>query len=123
VPVERSSDHPDFELGGNRVTSFAAPSRGAGEAALFRIDLPPGGAVPRHHHDHLDVFAVQRGQVRLHIGDVETDVSEGDSVVIPSGEWHMFVAGDSGATLIVTMLGGTKMIREDGSIVVPPWVS
>ena len=123
MPVERADEHPSFELGGNKVTSFAAPSRGADEAALFRIDLPPGGAVPRHHHDHLDVFAVQRGHVRVQISDVETEVLEGDSVVIPSGEWHMFVAGDSGASLLVTMLGGTKMIREDGSIVVPPWVS
>ena len=123
MPVERADEHPSFELGGNKVTSFAAPSRGGDEAALFRIDLPPGGAVPRHQHDHLDVFAVQRGDVRVQIGDAETEVFEGDSVVIPSGEWHMFVAGDAGASLLVTMLGGTKMIREDGSIVVPPWVS
>ena len=123
MPVERSSDHPSYELGGNAITSFAAPSRGADEAALFRIDLPPGGALPRHQHDHLDVFTVVRGSGTVRIGDSAEEVSAGDSVVVPTGEWHMYEAGREGATLIVTMLGGTKLIREDGSIAVPPWVS
>ncbi len=43
MPVERAADHPTFEIGGNVVTSLAAPARGADEAALFRIHLPPGG--------------------------------------------------------------------------------
>src|SRR5437762_4488437 len=33
MPVERAHDHPTFELGGNAVTSLAAPGRGATEAA------------------------------------------------------------------------------------------
>jgi hypothetical protein len=28
-----------------------------------------------------------------------------------------------GATIVVTMLADTKLIREDGRVVVPPWVS
>ncbi len=69
MPVERADDHPIFELGGNTVTSLAAPSRGAREAALFRISLPPGGGLPPHHHDHLDVFAVEAGGGTFHIDD------------------------------------------------------
>jgi quercetin dioxygenase-like cupin family protein len=123
MPVERAADHPTFELGGNTITSLAAPSRGAEEAALFRIDLPPGGGLPKHHHDHLDVFAVETGEGVIHIGEEEHAVAPGDSVVVPVGAWHYFVAGTEGATLAVTMLAGTKLIREDGSAIVPPWVS
>jgi len=36
VPVEHADEHPTFELGGNTITSLAAPGRGADEAALFR---------------------------------------------------------------------------------------
>lgn len=123
MPVERAADHPTFELGGNTITSLAAPSRGADEAALFRIDLPPGGGLPKHHHDHLDVFALETGEGRIHIDDETHELAPGDSVVVPTGAWHFFEAGPEGATLAVTMLAGTKLIREDGSEIVPPWVS
>jgi hypothetical protein len=40
MPIERSADHPMFELGGNAITSFAAPARGSAEVALYRADVP-----------------------------------------------------------------------------------
>jgi quercetin dioxygenase-like cupin family protein len=123
MPIERVADHPVFELGGNTVTSLGAPARGATEAALFRIELPGGGRLPRHHHDHLDVFALEAGAARFVVGDEEVEMTAGDSAVVPVGAWHHLVAGLEGATIVVTMLAGTKLIREDGSITVPPWVS
>ncbi len=120
--IERAEEHPTFELGGNSITSYAAPDRGADEAVLFRIDLPPGGGLPRHHHDHLDVFFVEAGSGTFHLERDEHDLQVGDSAVVPTGAWHHFVAGPEGAAIVVTMLAGTKLIREDGSEVVPPWV-
>ena len=120
--IERAEEHPTFELGGNSITSYAAPDRGADEAVLFRIDLPPGGGLPRHHHDHLDVFFVEAGSGTFHLERDEHDLQGGDSAVVPTGAWHHFVAGPEGAAIVVTMLAGTKLIREDGSEVVPPWV-
>lgn len=124
MPVERAEEHPSFELGGNTITSLAAPSRGAHEAALFRIELPAAGALPRHHHDHLDVFAVESGTGTVHIDDESFDLVAGDSVVVPTGAVHHLEAGDDGVTIVVTMLAGTKLVRaDDGSVIVPPWVS
>jgi quercetin dioxygenase-like cupin family protein len=123
MPIERASDHPIFELGGNTVTSLAAPARGATESALFRIEIPAGGGLPRHHHDHLDVFTVERGTARFFLDDEETEMAAGDSAVVPVGAWHHLVAGPGGGTIVVTMLAGTKLIREDGTVAVPPWVS
>jgi hypothetical protein len=68
MPIERSADHPTFELGVNHVTSLAAPARGSDEVALFRTDLPPGGGLPPHRHDHFDIFTLVSG-IRDH--DVE----------------------------------------------------
>ena len=51
MPVERADEHPVFELGGNTITSLAAPSRGADEAALYRVEVPAGGGLPPHRHD------------------------------------------------------------------------
>jgi quercetin dioxygenase-like cupin family protein len=123
MPLERAADHPTFELGGNTIISYAAPARGADEAALYRVEVVPGGGLPRHRHDHLDVFFVAAGGGTFHLGDEAHELDAGDSVVVPIGEWHHLEAGPDGATIVVTMLAGTRLIREDGSDTVPPWVS
>ena len=124
MPVERSHEHPTHDLGGNTITSLAAPSRGSTEVALFRTEVPPGGGLPRHHHDHLDVFTVERGGGTFHIGEETFELTAGDSVVVPIGEVHYLVAGPEGASMVVTMLAGTILVRaDDGVELVPPWVS
>ena len=124
MPVERADEHPVFELGGSTITSLAAPSRGADEAALYRVEVPAGGGLPPHRHDHLDVFTVAAGGGTFHIDDEVFELRAGDSVVVPIGAVHHLEAGDDGATIVVTMLAGTKLVRtDDGSEVVPPWVS
>ena len=121
MPVERNADHPSFEIAGNTFTSLAAPSRGATEAVLFHAAVPPGGGLPRHKHDHLDVFTIAEGSGTMHIGDESWEVAIGDSVVVPTGEWHYIEGGAEGVSIVVTMLAGTLMIREDGTQGVPPW--
>jgi quercetin dioxygenase-like cupin family protein len=122
MSIERSDHHPTHESNGNTITSLAAPARGASEVALFRTELPPGGALPRHRHDHIDVFTVDRGGGTFQVGDERSVVGVGDSVVVPIGAWHHLEAGADGATITVAMPGGTKLILEDGSEIVPPWV-
>lgn len=123
MSVESAADHPTFALGGNTVTSLAAPARGATEAVLFRLDLPGGGGLPPHHHDHLDVFAVASGGGTVFIDGEAYALATGDSVIVPAGAVHYVEAGETGASLIVTMLAGTKLIREDDGVeTVPPWV-
>ena len=43
--------------------------------------------------------------------------------MVPTGAMHYLVAGPEGASIVVTMLAHTKLIREDdGSVIIPPWV-
>jgi quercetin dioxygenase-like cupin family protein len=123
MPVESAADHPTFALGTTTITSLAAPSRGAEEAALFRADLPPGGGLPPHHHDHYDVFTVVAGGGVFHIGEDVFDMALGDSAVVPIGAVHYLEAGPDGMSIVVTMLAGTKLVRADGTETVPAWVS
>jgi quercetin dioxygenase-like cupin family protein len=122
MPIERSADHPTFELGGGTVTSFAAPARGAHEVTLYRVDLPAGHGLPAHRHDHLDVFTVAVGESTFQLGEETFELNEGDSVVVPIGVRHVLEAGPNGVSIIVTMLPGNQMFRDDGSVSVPPWV-
>jgi quercetin dioxygenase-like cupin family protein len=121
MPVARADDHPSFELGGNTITGFASPSRGATECILYRIEMPPGGSLPPHRHDHQDVFTVAAGSGRISIDDEVHEIGPGDAVVVPVGALHRLDAGEDGAALVVTMLAGTRFIREDGTGSVPPW--
>jgi quercetin dioxygenase-like cupin family protein len=124
MPVERAADHPIFEIGGNAVISLAAPARGSMETALFRIDLPAGGGLPPHRHDHFDVFTVTAGTATMHLDDDVAEIVAGDAVVVPPDALHWLEAGSQGASIVVTMLAGTKLIREDdGAVLVPAWVS
>ena len=104
------------------ITSLAAPARGLDEVALFRTDLPPGGGLPPHRHDHLDVFTVVAGGATFHLDDEVTELAAGDSAVVPTGVLHYLEAGPDGASIVVAMLAGTKLLREDGSELVPEWV-
>ena len=122
MPIERLTAHPIFELGGNAITSFAAPARGSEEVALYRADVPAGGGLPPHTHDHFDVFTVVAGGGVFHLGDDAEEVTEGDSVVVPIGVRHYLEAGPEDASIIVAMVPGTVLIRDDGSRAVPEWV-
>jgi quercetin dioxygenase-like cupin family protein len=122
MPIERAAEHPKFELGGNTITSFAAPARGSDEVALYRADVPPGGGLPPHRHDHLDVFTLVAGGAKFHLGDEIIELAAGDSAVVPIGVRHYLEAGPDGASIVVAMLPGTKLIRDDGSEIVPDWV-
>jgi quercetin dioxygenase-like cupin family protein len=124
MPIERAGDHPTFDLGGNAITSLAAPARGSDELALYRVDLPAGGGLPVHTHDHFDVFTVTSGDATVHLDDEVAPIGAGDSVVVPPGVIHWLEAGAAGASIIVTMVAHTKLFRQDdGSVVVPSWVS
>ncbi len=122
MPIERPADHPTFKLGGNAITSYAAPARGSEEVALYRADVPPGGGLPPHTHDHFDVFTVVAGGGLFHLGEDTVELAVGDSAVVPIGVRHYLEAGSEGASLIVAMLPGTTLIRDDGSELVPDWV-
>ena len=46
--VIRCSDAPVFDAGGTTVTAYAAPSRGASELSLWRLELAAGSVSPLH---------------------------------------------------------------------------
>jgi quercetin dioxygenase-like cupin family protein len=120
---ERAGKHPTYDLGGTAITSFIGPSRGGTECVLYRADLAPGSGLPPHRHDHLEAFAVLDGGGTFHIDEDTSEIGPGDSVVVPVGARHFLEAGREGAVLMVAMLPGTVMFRDDGSEAVPPWLT
>lgn len=59
---------------------------------LVRFELAEGGVVPEHTHPHEQAGTVIVGRVRFRIGDVEAEVTVGDSYMIPGGVPHAATA-------------------------------
>jgi quercetin dioxygenase-like cupin family protein len=122
MAVIRRDDAPMFELGGVRVRGGASPSRGASDLLLYRVILGDDARMPRHTHDHDEVYQVASGSATAVIGDESFDVAEGDTVIIPAGAEHeAYVDGGRRAEFVSSMPAGTVMIRQNGERVTPAW--
>ncbi len=63
----------------------------AATSEVFIVEMAPGEAPPRHHHDDMEqIFYVLAGQGRLEIGDPteSATIHPGDVVRIPVSTWH-----------------------------------
>ena len=49
---------------------------------------PGGGQVPWHNHPQEEVYVVLRGTGEMCVGDERAEITEGQAVYIPSGEYH-----------------------------------
>ena len=121
MPVARSADHPTFDVERNAVTGIVSPSRGSTECILYRIDVPPGGKLPPHRHDHEDTFTLLEGSATANLDGDVLGISVGDAVIVPTGVLHWVQAGPAGCVMLVTMLAGTLFIPQEGEAAVPPW--
>lgn len=121
MPILRSADVPEFELGGARVRGLASPGRGALETMCYRTAFSPGQRLPQHTHDHEEVFHVLSGRLTAWLDGQETVVEPGDTVMIPPGVSHYSYTEQDRAEVLSMMPVGTVMIRPDGEVVPPPW--
>ena len=123
MPIERAADHPTFELGETHDHELrgARPRLGRDRA------LPRGPAAGRRAPARIATTTstcslVVAGGATFHLGDETTELVPGDSAVVPIGVRHYLEAGPDGASIVVAMLAGTKLFRDDGSELVPEWV-
>ena len=73
------------------LTSICLLARGdvpGDQLAVTWVDVEPGGRQIPHHHPEVQVYVIVRGLGRMRVGDAERDVSAGDLIHVPSGEWH-----------------------------------
>ena len=64
----KHTDAPVFEAEGTTVTAYAAPSRGASELSVWRLELAPGSTSPLHHMDREEVFLGLEGEAIAMVG-------------------------------------------------------
>jgi mannose-6-phosphate isomerase-like protein (cupin superfamily) len=90
--VARGRDLPLVEWRpGVSTRLYAAGSTGADALCVMEQLCDPGTGAPPHRHEGIEeVLLVLGGRARVHVGDEESELAAGDSVVVPAGSRHGF---------------------------------
>jgi mannose-6-phosphate isomerase-like protein (cupin superfamily) len=75
---------------GSEIRELAGiPTGNAEQQSLAEATVPPRGATQEHYHRVTEeIYFFTSGSGRMKLGDEETEVSAGDTVVIPPGTRH-----------------------------------
>src|SRR6476620_10807782 len=88
------TEAPRFAAGDTSVTAYAAPSRGAAQVSLWRLDLAPGSTSPLHYMDCEEVFVGLEGTALATVEGSERTLGPGDCLILPAGTpFTLHVAG------------------------------
>ena len=81
---------PFVTADGSEIRELAGiPTGKAANQSLAEATVPPGAETEEHYHGASEeIYLFTSGSGRMKLGDEETDVSAGDTVVIPPGTPH-----------------------------------
>jgi len=93
----------EVDLGGF-ILKVTPESNGSQHLMLLTEDMPPGAAIPTHKHLEQDeIVVIEKGTVRVHVGDQERDLHAGGMVFIPRRTWVSLKNTGSEAASIVAI--------------------
>jgi mannose-6-phosphate isomerase-like protein (cupin superfamily) len=122
--VIRHEDAPTFQQGGVTARGYAAPSRGARDLSLWRLQLVPGERSPEHVLSREEVFLCTEGSACATLDGVDARVGPRDCLVVPAGTSFVLTAGPAGFGAVCAMpAGATATILPAGTTVTPPWAA
>lgn len=110
--MARVGDTIENPLSGERVTFLETAASTNGEYLKVRVDMSPGGEVPRPHiHPHAEeLFEVTTGRIQM-VQSGKTRVAEvGEAVTVPSSVAHVWGNPfNEAASVVVTLRPALKM--------------
>ena len=117
------TEAPVFAAGDTSVIGYAAPSRGAAQVSLWRIELAPGSTSPLHYMDCEEVFLGLEGSAIATVEGSEHTLGAGDCLILPAGTPFTFhVPGtDPFHALACIPTGGQATMVDSGMTFAPPW--
>jgi mannose-6-phosphate isomerase-like protein (cupin superfamily) len=84
VPLIRAANAAVVQLHGVTFTCLVAPSRGARETNLWRVQVPAGVPGAEHTLDHEEVLLVLAGRAQAHVAGEACVLEPGDGLVVPA---------------------------------------
>jgi mannose-6-phosphate isomerase-like protein (cupin superfamily) len=81
---------PFITKDGSEIRELAGlPTGNAANQSLAEATVPPGAETEEHYHRASEeIYFFTHGSGRLRLGDEESDIAAGDTVVIPPGTRH-----------------------------------
>ena len=112
MEIIKRSDAPVFDAPGVSWTGYAAPSRGASQLSLCRVELAPGTTS----------LGLEGRAVATVDGD-EHAIAAGDCLILPARTPFTFDVPEDAPfrALACIPAGGRATMLPDGTTIVPPW--
>jgi quercetin dioxygenase-like cupin family protein len=119
----RASDAPTFEVHGATITGGAAPSRGALQTCVWRVNLAAGSTVPGHHLDREEIFHALTGTLVATIDGQDHVLHTGDTLMVPPGSVLQLQVppADRFEAVVVVPVGAQATFAAGGEPFAPPW--
>jgi quercetin dioxygenase-like cupin family protein len=123
MTLVRAADAPVFDVHGATITGGAAPSRGAIQTSLWRIDLAPGSEVQGHILDGEEILHALGGTLIATVDGVRQLVQGGDTLIVPAGSTLQIEVPSSERFQAVAVLpvGARARFAAGGEPFTPPW--
>jgi quercetin dioxygenase-like cupin family protein len=123
MPVIHAPKQPTHDLGPTRFTSLATPSKGSGEASVWRVEIEPGTPATPHSLTREEVFVVLQGTAIVRLGDGAAESAHsGDAVVVPADvRFEIAPLGDESLRMLCWLPVGGQARTDGGAVFTPPW--
>jgi mannose-6-phosphate isomerase-like protein (cupin superfamily) len=112
--VRGDQREPFVTRDGSTVREIAGPAPGnAANQSLAEATVPAGGETIEHYHRRSEeIYTFVSGNGRMRLGDEESDVRSGDTVVIPPQTRHKLWSGE-GEPLVLLCSSSPPYSHDD----------
>jgi quercetin dioxygenase-like cupin family protein len=136
MPVVRRAETRRTETPNAVMTTLASPTQGSAGQAVWRVDMRPGQAGPRHAVDTEQIWTVLDGGASVELDGQVLTVGPGDTLILPADAprrvsadpaagFAAIVAAPAGARAYLVDAGQVPAGRAvpDADKLVPAWVA
>jgi quercetin dioxygenase-like cupin family protein len=122
MPIIHPAAAHTHEMHGVRFTTIAAPSTGAREASVWRVDIPPTTDPVPHELTREELIVVLSGRARASLDGRVEEVGPGGAVVVPPDTPFSLAAAGSAPVIALAYLpvGGQGRLAGHEPFT-PPW--
>lgn len=118
-PPRTSHTH---DVGSTRFTAIAAPSTGAREASVWRVEIPAGTEALPHELTREELIVVLSGTARASVGDDIDEVGPGGAIVVPPDTpFSLTAVGPDPLVALAFLPVGGQARMPGGEPFTPPW--
>jgi len=121
MPVVTAPQGPTHSMHGAAFSALVSPSRGATEASVWQVEMPPGTPATPHELTREEIIVVLSGTAEVRLGGERAVARPGDAVIVPPGTpFELHAAGDEPLRAIAYLPVGGQA-RVGGETFTPPW--